>query len=315
MGSKKSIILIVVCCVFINILSAFMIVMCFLPTFELKGEKEIYLNINSSYNDAGVLAKFQGKDIANEVEVQNNVDVTKPGQYEIVYKLKKGLTNKSLTRKVIVKDLEDPTIELVGDTDIYLAKCEEYQEIGYKAYDNVDGDLTNKVVVTNQDDKIIYEVNDTAQNKFTIERNIIHEDKVAPEITLNEGSTISIIQNSKFVDPGYKAIDNCDVDYTKDVVVTGSVDTSQLGSYKLTYTVKDESGNEAQEERIVKVIKKLNGVIYLTFDDGPGGYTDAILAILAQNNIKATFFVTNQFSKYQGLIKKEYEAGHTVECI
>ncbi len=312
MGSKKSIILIVVCCVFINILSAFMIVMCFLPIFELKGEKEIYLNINSSYTDAGVLAKFQGKNIADEVEIQNNVDVTKPGRYEIVYKLKKGLTNKSLTRKVIVQDLEKPTIELEGETDIYLAKCEEYQEAGYKAYDNVDGDLTAKVVVTNQDDKIIYEVSDTAQNKFTIERNIIHEDKVAPEITLNEGDTISIIQNSKFVDPGYKAIDNCDVDYTKDVVVTGSVDTSKLGSYKLTYTVKDESGNEAQKERVVKVIKKLKGVIYLTFDDGPGGYTDDILAILAQNNIKATFFVTNQFPKYQGMIKKEDEAGHTV---
>lgn len=34
-----------------------------------------------------------------------------------------------------------------------------------------------------------------------------------------------------------------------------------------------------------------NGTIFLTFDDGPGGsYTDEILAVLAENDAKATFF-------------------------
>ena len=40
-------------------------------------------------------------------------------------------------------------------------------------------------------------------------------------------------------------------------------------------------------------------VLYLTFDDGPGRYTDRLLDILRENNVKATFFVTNCHPEYQ----------------
>jgi peptidoglycan/xylan/chitin deacetylase (PgdA/CDA1 family) len=53
-------------------------------------------------------------------------------------------------------------------------------------------------------------------------------------------------------------------------------------------------------------------IIYLTFDDGPGQYTEQLLGILAKHNAKATFFVTNQFPKYQNLIKREAEEGHSI---
>lgn len=53
-------------------------------------------------------------------------------------------------------------------------------------------------------------------------------------------------------------------------------------------------------------------VIYLTFDDGPYQYTEKLLGILDKYDVKATFFVTNAYSGYQDLIKKEYRAGHTV---
>ena len=50
----------------------------------------------------------------------------------------------------------------------------------------------------------------------------------------------------------------------------------------------------------------------MTFDDGPGCYTQSILDVLNEYNVKATFFVTNQFSSYQYMIKKEYESGHSI---
>jgi peptidoglycan/xylan/chitin deacetylase (PgdA/CDA1 family) len=53
-------------------------------------------------------------------------------------------------------------------------------------------------------------------------------------------------------------------------------------------------------------------IIYLTFDDGPGPYTENLLQILEKHNAKATFFVTNQFPEYQDMIKKEAEAGHSI---
>lgn len=52
--------------------------------------------------------------------------------------------------------------------------------------------------------------------------------------------------------------------------------------------------------------------IYLTFDDGPYRYTDELLQVLAQNQVKATFFVTNCHPEYINCIAKEYEAGHAI---
>ena len=52
--------------------------------------------------------------------------------------------------------------------------------------------------------------------------------------------------------------------------------------------------------------------IYLTFDDGPGGYTTSILNTLDKYNVKATFFVTNQFPGYSHLISEEHNRGHKI---
>lgn len=52
--------------------------------------------------------------------------------------------------------------------------------------------------------------------------------------------------------------------------------------------------------------------VYLTFDDGPSDRTAEILDILDKYHVKATFFVTYQDEKYDYLIKRMYEEGHTV---
>ena len=53
-------------------------------------------------------------------------------------------------------------------------------------------------------------------------------------------------------------------------------------------------------------------VIYLTFDDGPGPYTDELLSILDKYNVKATFFVTGMYPGSAGCIAREAKAGHSV---
>lgn len=52
------------------------------------------------------------------------------------------------------------------------------------------------------------------------------------------------------------------------------------------------------------------GIIYLTFDDGPGEYTAKLLDVLKQYDIKATFFVTGK--GVDALIAREHNEGHTV---
>ena len=53
-------------------------------------------------------------------------------------------------------------------------------------------------------------------------------------------------------------------------------------------------------------------VIYLTFDDGPSENTQKILDILKEYDVKATFFITGAKENCRPLIKKAYEAGHTI---
>lgn len=54
-------------------------------------------------------------------------------------------------------------------------------------------------------------------------------------------------------------------------------------------------------------------VAYLTFDDGPSKYTPQILDILAENNIKATFFITGWcISGKEDILERVSEEGHTV---
>ena len=53
--------------------------------------------------------------------------------------------------------------------------------------------------------------------------------------------------------------------------------------------------------------------VYLTFDDGPSSNTDEILDILAEYDVKATFFVVGkEEEKYQPLYKRIVEEGHTL---
>ena len=59
--------------------------------------------------------------------------------------------------------------------------------------------------------------------------------------------------------------------------------------------------------------KSNNGVIWLTFDDGPSAkLTPKVLDILKKENVKATFFVINYSESNEHLIKRIVAEGHTI---
>ena len=71
-------------------------------TITLDGEGTIYLYKNEKYVEPGFSAKdSKNNDLTNNVKVENNVDITKSGEYEIQYSLS---DNTVKTRKVIVKE-------------------------------------------------------------------------------------------------------------------------------------------------------------------------------------------------------------------
>jgi peptidoglycan/xylan/chitin deacetylase (PgdA/CDA1 family) len=54
-------------------------------------------------------------------------------------------------------------------------------------------------------------------------------------------------------------------------------------------------------------------VVFLTFDDGPGKYTEDVLQLLKKYNIKATFFMLGEVVKYYpDFVRKVYESGHSI---
>ena len=51
----------------------------------------------------------------------------------------------------------------------------------------------------------------------------------------------------------------------------------------------------------------------ITFDDGPGPYTDNLLDELAKRNVPVTFFMQGyRAAQYPSVVKKAYEAGHQI---
>lgn len=92
----------------------------------------------------------------------------------------------------------------------------------------------------------------------------ISNDVFAPVINLIGNSEINIEINSIFNDPGYNCTDN--VDSSCNVIVSGNVDTSKLGSYTLTYSATDLAGNNSKVTRVVNVIDSINPVITLFGD-------------------------------------------------
>ncbi len=80
-------------------------------------------------------------------------------------------------------------------------------------------------------------------------------DTTAPVITLSPPTIMDVSVNTSFVEPGYSAIDDVDGDITGNVLVAGSVDTTTLGTYDITYDVLDAANNPAvQKIRTVNVV-------------------------------------------------------------
>jgi len=260
-------------------------------------------------------AKIFNKDI--KVKVNDGVNKDKIGNYKITYEVHYLFKNKKVVNVKVV-DKEKPIIELIGGEVVNNCPNKLYLEEGYKAIDNYDGDLTNNINITKEDNKIVYFVKDSSGNETVKERIINYKDETKPIIKLNGGSTITYNLGGNYKENGYSATDNCNGTLTNKVKVEGSVNTKKAGTYKIKYTVSDDSNNITSVTRtvVVKNTKAASGnnnkgVIYLTFDDGPHAtYTKKILDVLKKYNVKATFFVTCKGP--DSLIVREHNEGHTV---
>ncbi len=289
-------------------------------------ENEI-ISINSEYIDKGAEAYYGNifnKELIGNIQSDNNIDTSKLGIQEITYKIEYNGKIKTKTKKIKIIDSEAPIINIEGDGNNLITVCPNTsnpdKKLVYTAIDNYDGDITNKVIKIINNNEISLEISDSSNNKNKTTINIENIDEEKPTISLKGSSIIYVMLNNSYKEPGYSATDNCDGDITNKVTIDKNLNTNQVGTYTIKYTVADSSNNTFQTTRTVKVYQKNtihtvtpNGkTIYLTFDDGPCAYTEELLNTLKYYNVKATFFVVNKSNKYDKYITQAYNEGHTI---
>lgn len=296
--------------IIISIVISVILLICTLLLPNINIDKDtIGYNSNDAYN---IKAYNTIGDINKYIKISDNIDKKVLGNYQVTVKVRYLFYRYDKKINVKVVDNINPVLSLNGNNPSYVCPNMEYEEEGYTASDDYDGDITDKVNIEKNGNFIIYSVKDSSGNKNEIRRSIIFEDKEAPSITLKGENSIVIYKNSKYIEEGYVANDKCDGDITDKVIVTGTVDTSRVGTYTVNYKVVDNSGNETSVDRKITVRERPsyygNGNIYLTFDDGPSYLTKEILDILDEEDIKATFFVTSG-GEY---VSRAYNSGHTI---
>jgi hypothetical protein len=92
-----------------------------------------------------------------------------------------------------------------------------------------------------------------------------YTDNVPPVITVTGSNPASVELGGSYSDQGATASD--ENHGSTPVTSSGSVDTSAVGSYTLTYTATDKSGNTATATRVVNVVDTTSPVITLTGDN------------------------------------------------
>lgn len=290
---------------------------------EMLGNEAVFIEYGESYQEYGGFATgygiyFDEFHRAVPVRIEGEVNDHVLGDYTVKYHAEFKKIQKTLTRTVSVVDTKAPEITLTASEDTYTLPGHPYEEEGFTAYDAYDGDLTSLVERKEEEGFVHYTVSDSSGNETTVIREIRYDDPVPPVIYLKGDSSIAMTAGKPYKDPGYWAQDNCDGDITKNIRVKGSVDGQTPGTYTLEYLVEDSYGNIAQAKRTVVVsphpvqeyVENPDKVIYLTFDDGPGPETPALLDILKEYNVKATFFVVD--TDCIDTIKRTAAEGHTV---
>ena len=175
---------------------------------ELDGEPEMMLEYGGHFQDPGAQLRVRGSLLWKDgmspedvsVGIQGKVDDEKTGKYILTYAADYRGMHAEAQRIVRVVDTVCPEIILAPDTGGTLLPGTPYQEAGYRAIDNYDGDITDRVVRSEENGKIIYAVTDSSGNPGYAEREVPYYDPIPPEIVLEGDADMAIVDGSLHYD-------------------------------------------------------------------------------------------------------------------
>ena len=145
------------------------------PKMQTEDIYYVEVNTQGTINKPHTIYHFT--DVTEKVQVVGNVNTSKIGLYTISFQLEilRGLYTEEANIRVV--DTKKPEIILEGLEEYKQSYKKEYEEPGYKAVDDYEGNLTDKVKVTKENINetnynLKYEVQDSSGNKVERTRKV-----------------------------------------------------------------------------------------------------------------------------------------------
>ena len=176
-------------------------------------------------------------------------------------------------------------LELIGDDVVTIYQDADYIEPGYKAYNSRNEDLISNVIVeSNVNNDVIGEYKITYTLGKIVKTRIINVIEKPKEYTfiylntVNNNVNIYLKIGEEYKEPGYQVFSTTGTDLTNKVTITGKVDTSKKGNYKLVYSVTDSNNVTISASRTVIV---MDSEINLSLDNSNYTNKEVIIKALA----------------------------------
>ena len=213
-------------------------------------------------------------DITDKIEIlENEVDTTKPGKYEVTYKVTdSGGASHVKTIKVTVNPKMEPlnAAPIIKAEDKTLTVGDAFDPMAdVTATDAEDGNLTDKIEILNNEVdttkpgkyEVIYKVTDSKGASYTKSITVTVNPKMEPinaaPIIKAEDKTLTV---GDTFDPkaDVTATDEEDGNLTDKIeVLKNEVDTTKPGKYEVTYKVTDSKGASRTKTITVTVNPKM----------------------------------------------------------
>ena len=246
------------------------------------------------------------------VDIEGNRIIKKKRDYTITYVFK----DKTRPMNIAVRDTQAPHLEVKDKKvdlqteitpELFVKKVSDDSkyELSFEKEPDPDRVGEQKLKVVAQD----------AYGNSTKKEVVLNRMKDEKPPTFKKVKGIEVMQGSSDdVRSKIKVEDDLDPE-PKVEVDTNPIDMYTPGTYTVTATATDRSGNSTDQSLEIEVVENpeySEKVVYLTFDDGPSENTKEILDILKKNKVKATFFVTGYDDTHREYIKEAYDQGHTI---
>ncbi|MBS3916045.1 MAG: DUF5011 domain-containing protein [Bacteroidetes bacterium] len=217
------------------------------------------------YKDYYASDKYEG-DISGQVSITTNLDCSKAGKYYYYFKVCNcsDVCAEETRYITITEDTIKPVFHYSRANYDTISVCAVYAEPTVSASDNEDGDLTDSIVKTGTITNgvpgnyiLTYTVKDKNSNTSVLHFYIAVLDKIKPRIMRNgfgikNNMQIKMELGGSFQDSVY-TIDSCMA--APVLVITpgtnGPVNPNKTGTYPITYSCKDLSGNIAIENNYI----------------------------------------------------------------